>query len=142
MPEPAPVGVEAKPARHAPASPGALMSAMLARAEGRPSVRSLLASIELDSMNERTATFRITDAERTGYARMHASVLADLIEQCGGGKRAIEFLESAEPAPRPARPNDTEVSPEMREKAMQHPVVRKATELFDARVIDVRPEND
>lgn len=118
------------------------MSAMHARAEGRPSVRSLLASIELESVNERTATFRITDPERTGYARMHASVLADLVEQCGGGKRAIEFTESAEPAPQPQRAGSTDVSPEMREKAMQHPVVRKATELFDARVIDVREEND
>ena len=106
--------------------------------ERGPSVRVLIDALELKELGAGSATVVVRSAGKLGHAKMERARLGELIgEAMGRGAVEVKVL-AGEQMSAGAAVQRTRLTGEQEQKAMQNPVVRKAVELFDARLVAVR----
>lgn len=118
--------------------------AQLAREEN-PSVLSVVESTRLERLDGQRATLAIVRDSNIAYVRARKGALEALLEKVAGVAARIEFIEVNEGAA-PSDPQHSDgprptVDQATQARVMQNPVVRKAVELFDARIVEVAPES-
>ncbi len=116
-----------------------LWSRVMAAVERMPSIS--VATEPMRPVERQGSTLRLSAPERSAkmFTEFQRSKLEEEIERIFGAPLRVELVaERASEAP-PAEATARELDASARSRAMQHPVVRKATELFDARIIRVDP---
>ncbi len=130
--EPTPTAVPV-PSAATPADPtdaASVWSAVLARADGGPKA-SMLASVSLLDLRGNEAVVRITNPRLRAYLISQQETLAKMIGEAAGRRDLrITFEADSQSSAPAARGEEIEA-------AAQIPIVRKAMELFNARVIAV-----
>lgn len=116
-----------------------LWSRVMEAVERMPSIS--VATEPMRPVERQGSTLRLSAPERSAkmFTEFQRSKLEEEIERVFGSPLRVELV--AERASETTAPEATarEVDASARARAMQHPVVRKATELFDARIIRVDP---
>jgi hypothetical protein len=104
------------------------------------SVAPIIEPLKLERLDAGIAVLSAPDAEALGAARTRRSAIEEGLTKAAGRPLRVD-LRLAESAPRqqPALSPHAVNSVE-RERAMQNPLVRRAVELFDGRVVDVEDE--
>ncbi|MEQ8850831.1 MAG: hypothetical protein RIB32_03505 [Phycisphaerales bacterium] len=111
---------------------------MLELGAGRPATEALLDQIALAAFDGSTASLRVLESKHLSFAKGRSSQLEALFEQAAGERIRIEFVESADKVEdTPAREAPGAAA---RAEASKHPVVGRAMDLFDARVVDIEDD--
>ncbi|MEQ9617021.1 MAG: hypothetical protein RLN60_03190 [Phycisphaerales bacterium] len=101
---------------------------------GKPTFRAAFENAALVALNEERALIRLGEHEQLEFARMNSQTLADTFKAVTGVRLRVAF-EAPEPE---SGPLDTQViTPELKKDAESNPLVRRAMELFDARIVRV-----
>ncbi len=101
-------------------------------------MRVLLDALELKELGTASATVVVTSAGKLKHAKGERARLGELIgEAMGRGAVEVRVL-AGEGMSAMAGPASARLTGEQEHRAMQNPVVRKAAELFGARVIEVK----
>lgn len=140
---PSPDRVEVKP--ETPASktsvePGELFERVRERIGSRPSLRSLLKGATLEDFDGERALIRVGEHDQLEFARLNSNAIAELFRQETGQRVRIAFE-----APTPSGDQDgapRAITPDVRKEAESNPLVRRAMELFDARVVRVEDRRE
>lgn len=143
--------IEAKPAAPSPsntnvrAEPGSadlaeLWSRVMSAVERSPAVAVLAESMRPAERKGSTLQLIAPESSRRLFSDAQREKLEAEVERVFGAPLRVELIADRQARTEPAEPaNEREVDASARARAMQHPVVRKATELFDARLIRVEP---
>lgn len=132
--------IEPKPGTSGGASVDqALWARVGARAQGNPSVKAVIDQLSLVSAEGSLVRLRPMDGSSASSARARKAQLEELLSAEAGRSVRVEFDPPASGASR-AMPAGV-VDAALHAEASRNPLVRRAMELFDARVIDVRPED-
>lgn len=107
---------------------------ILERASTRPSVRALFEGATLEALDESRALIRLREHEQMEFGRLNADGIAEMFRLETGRRLRIAFESATEEAPSEEL---RAITPEVRREAESNPLVRRAMELFDARVISV-----
>lgn len=104
------------------------------------SVAPVVEALRLERIEAGSAVVIAPDAESLGAARTRRSAIEEALTKAAGRPlrldlRLAEMTERAQPV---LSPHAIDASD--RERAMQNPLVRRAIELFDGRVVDVQDD--
>lgn len=140
--DPAPAVATPSPVAHDspnPTDPMEVWKRICERAGGGPGTASLMGAMRLDRFEGDTAVVVISDPSKAGRARIKQEWLRDLLREALPG-RAVRVVFSVAGE---ASNNDpeTDSGASSHHEAMRHPLVRRAMELFDARLIEVKRES-
>ncbi len=118
-------------------APQDVWPALLQRANGRTSDHAALEALSLVECKKDALTVRLVDPSAVALVKNRMAWITEQACDLAGAKVTLEVQGLAEEALR-----ERDEDPALAHKAMEDPVVRKATELFDARVAGVRPRTD
>ncbi len=106
-------------------------------------MHAAIEALEVVEFDGSSVSLRIIDTKQAGYARMSKARIESVIEEVAGRTVRISFVEDAKPEASTRQTNrPASVDPVAQSQAMKDPVVRRAMELFDARIVDIRDEPD
>ena len=118
--------------------PASIFASVRERAGSRPSLASLLTGASLEALDAERAVIRLGDREQLEFARQKAETIAELFRAETGDRIRVAFEAPAAAETEAHGPIDREAQQE----AERHPLVRRAMELFDARVVRVEDRAD
>jgi len=105
----------------------------------KATLRAAFEGAKLLDLSEDRALIRIGEHEQLEYARLSADVLSEMFKNAVGRRLRVAFeAPGAEPAPL----STTVITPELKKDAESNPLVRRAIELFDARVVRIEERPD
>lgn len=149
-PEPVPAQTQPVPAPAPPASDtadtGALWEAVRGLVAGSASQSSFVDLFELKSIRGQVAEVVVRDASKIVVARTRLELVSGLLSKAAGAPITARLLEAAAPSAAPdssavsAGARAVQVDAAARNLAMEQPLVKKAIDLFGARLIGVEDD--
>lgn len=139
LPVPPPQSAQAASVDEPPAlpcaDPDAAWQRVCVKLRQQPSLASLADDLSLTTLADGVAVFSAPTSTKANYARTRQSTLSDILTEITGARVRIEVrtAQSRSTAAAPA----TVPSSVAHAEAVKDPLVRRAMELFDARVVDV-----
>jgi len=122
----------------APSDPGEIWGRVRERTQATPGIHAAIEALELASFDGARAELRIVDASQSGYVKMSKARIESVLEQVAGRPVKAAFLEAPAPSPSSAARRPASVDPVAQAEVKKDPVVRRAMELFDARIVDIQ----
>jgi hypothetical protein len=119
--------------------PAAVWSRMLELVAANPSVAPIVEPLRLEKIEGNVAVVIAPTTTALGAARTRRGAIEEGLSKALGRTIRLE-LRAAEAAPDSASAPASAVDTAARAQAMNNPLVRRAVELFDARVVDVQDD--
>lgn len=117
------------------------MERLRQQAAAKPSIKSVIESLTIERESAGQVVLAANDQETLSAARAMKSTLDDLLSKAAGRTLRSE-LKLADGAGPQVVVREVGFDAAAHHEAMSNPLVRKAVELFDARLIDVQPDHE